>query len=376
LPVEPRPLSRPDPVALTREEVILGYRLFLGRVPESEEVIEAHRHAHAGVEAFGLALAQSAEFAARGGFKGLPPPRDVGPLEIETETGPDGLARLLAHLADYWETMGETAPHWSVVTDDRFLPEHMAENRALFYASGAHELRLIEGTLARIGRTLGEFRHGVEYGCGVGRLAVHLAPLLPHYTGCDISAPHLRLAREAMAEVGQRRPDLRRVTAEDLMPATGFDLWFSCIVLQHNPPPLILAALDLAFARLEPGGVAMFQVPVWLAGYRFRLDEYLSGRPGQTMEQHAVPQDAVLVLADRHGCVLRDLREDNELLERPGQGVSNFMTFQKRSAPPRAKPKRTARPRQAPAEAATSAEAAGSVAAPARKRRSKAVGPK
>lgn len=320
------PADRP---ALSREEVALGYRLVLGRPPESEEVIQHHRHAHASLEGFGLALSQSAEFLARG-FAGLPPPRDVGPLEIETTANPEGLARLLAHLAEYWEGVGETAPHWSVVTDERFLPERIAETRAAFYASGTHDLRLIEGTLSRIGRRLEEFRHGVEYGCGVGRLAVHLAPRLPRYTGCDISAPHLRLAFEALVAVGLRGPDLRRVTAADLMPVDGFDFWFSCIVLQHNPPPLITAALDLAFGRLVPGGVAMFQVPVWVEGYRFRLAEYLAGKPGTAMEQHVVPQADILALADRHGCVLRDLREDNELLERPGKAVSNFMTFQKR----------------------------------------------
>jgi SAM-dependent methyltransferase len=315
--------------ALTREEVIAGYRLILGRPPESDAVIEQHRQTHATLEGLGRALSQSAEFAARG-FPGLPPPRDVGPLDIETEADPEGMARLLAHLAEYWEGVGETAPHWSVVTDERFAPERIAESRADFYASGEHDLRLIEATLARIGRALPEFRHGVEYGCGVGRLAVHLAPRLPRYTGCDISVPHLRLAIQALAEVGLRRTEMRRVTPADLMPVNGFDFWFSCIVLQHNPPPLIMAALDGAFARLLPGGVAMFQVPVWVEGYRFRVDEYLAGTPGTEMEQHVVPQDAVLALADRHGCVLRDLREDNELLERPGRALSNFMTFQKR----------------------------------------------
>lgn len=41
---------------ISREEVILGYRLVLGRSPESEEVIAAHAAAHDSAEAFGRAL--------------------------------------------------------------------------------------------------------------------------------------------------------------------------------------------------------------------------------------------------------------------------------------------------------------------------------
>src|SRR5271169_236009 len=44
---------------------------------------------------------------------------------------------------------------------------------------------------------------------------------------------------------------------------TNVDLFFSIIVLQHNPPPVILGILDAAFAGLRPGGLAFFQVPTY-----------------------------------------------------------------------------------------------------------------
>jgi len=46
-------------------------------------------------------------------------------------------------------------------------------------------------------------------------------------------------------------------------------------VLQHNPPPLIAMILARLLAGLAPGGVAYFQVPVWLPGYRFRVADLL-----------------------------------------------------------------------------------------------------
>ncbi len=177
-----------DPPKLTAEEVIAGYRLILGRPPESEAVVEQHRHAHADLEAFGQTLARSAEFAARGFFPGMPPPREAGPLEIETAAGAQGLAQLMAGLAEHWEGLGETAPHWSVLADPRFAPERIAETRAEFYATGQDELRLVEATLARIGRTLAA---GVAGACATqlpgsssasmaGRTRIRSAPSTRH----------------------------------------------------------------------------------------------------------------------------------------------------------------------------------------------------
>ena len=49
---------------LTREEVVLGFRLLLGREPESERVIEFHRN-HPDTTEFGRALRESEEFRTR-----------------------------------------------------------------------------------------------------------------------------------------------------------------------------------------------------------------------------------------------------------------------------------------------------------------------
>jgi len=84
-----------------------------------------------------------------------------------------------------------------------------------------------------------------------------------------------------------------------------------------------------AFRALSIGGVAMFQLPVWVRGYSFEVASYLAGTPGADMELHAIPQRAILELADWQGLVLRDLREDNFLLDRIGGGISNTFTFEK-----------------------------------------------
>ncbi|MCX8134488.1 MAG: class I SAM-dependent methyltransferase [Roseococcus sp.] len=324
-------MSEVEP-GLSREEVVLGYRLMLGRLPESEQVIEAHRSAHASLEAFGLAIRASEEFRERlaGGEPHRLPPLDAPPLEAETAADAQTLARLLGHVAGYWSQVGRSAPHWSVLTEERFLPERFAEHRAAFFASGEWDAQVLDATLARAGRMREEFVHCVEYGCGVGRATVALAVRFARVTGLDVSRPHLDLARQELAGRGIANVRLAEVTPAALMPAEDYDLWYSHIVLQHNPPPVVMAILRRAFLRLRPGGMAVFQVPTWIEGYRFRTAEYLAATPGAEMEMHAVPQAAILELAAAHGLVLRDLREDNDLAGRPGKAISNRFAFEKR----------------------------------------------
>jgi hypothetical protein len=73
----------------------------------------------------------------------------------------------------------------------------------------------------------------------------------------------------------------------------------------------------------------MFQIPVWSRDYSFNVEAYLADAPGSDMEMHAIPQRAILELADWQGLALRDLREDSFLAGRPAAALSNTFTFEK-----------------------------------------------
>lgn len=315
---------------LTREAVILGYRMLLGRDPESEEVIANAQAAWPDPATFGKALANCAEFGLRHGSNlHALPPLDAGSNLVETEADAATLALMAGKVGGYWTRAGEAAPHWSVLTEERFLPHNIASNLQAFYAAGAWDAQVVDATLGRIGRSAGQFKHCVDYGCGVGRVTLQLARRFPQVTGLDISAPHLHLARETFRAAGLTHVTLTQVMPERLMPVESCDLWYSRIVLQHCPPPVAMNILRHAFRALETGGIAMFQIPVWIQGYQFDVASYLAGAPGAEMEMHAVPQRAILELADWQGLVLRDLREDSFLVGRPGAALSNTFTFEK-----------------------------------------------
>ena len=50
-----------------RTDVIAGYKEFLDRLPESDEVISAHQAAHKNVEAFRASIRQSPEYQTKNG---------------------------------------------------------------------------------------------------------------------------------------------------------------------------------------------------------------------------------------------------------------------------------------------------------------------
>ena len=318
------------PPGVTREQVIIGYRMFFGRDPEDEAVIQAGQAAWPDLASMGRAMAASAEFAARHGSNVYAlPPLDAPTNPVETEAGPATLALLAERNGAYWTRAGEAAPHWSVLTEERFLPQNIAANLEAFYAAGAWDAQVLDATLARIGRRADQFRHCVDYGCGVGRVTLQLARRFAQVTGLDISAPHLHLATETFRRAGFEHVTLAQVMPEDLMPLESCDFWYSRIVLQHCPPPVAMNILRRAFRALSTGGVAMFQIPVWSRDYSFDLKTYLAGTPGAEMEMHAIPQRAILELADFQGLVLRDLREDSFLVGQPAAALSNTFTFEK-----------------------------------------------
>lgn len=319
---------------LTRDEVVLAYRLLLGREPENEAVVDGHCRHYNDLDSLRRDFTGSPEFLDQFEPTTAAPlaatlSLEAPPLHVDTEASPEDLTRLLHVVAARWEAIGEAAPHWSVISNETFLPDRIGGSEEEFYASAAIDRHILLAILARVGRKPEEVAALVEYGCGVGRLTMQLAPLFRKVVGLDISAAHLRLAEQRRQRLGLDNVGFQQVTAQQLHPVQGFDLWFSRIVLQHNPPPVIMHILDGMFRALAPGGLAIFQVPTYYEGYRFSLAEYAADAQGPAVEMHLVPQRAVLDLAHAHGCRLLELREDTWVVAQRADCLSNNFVFQK-----------------------------------------------
>jgi SAM-dependent methyltransferase len=308
---------------VSRGDVRGAYRFILGREPESEGVVKFHQEAHDGFEALRTSFLFSEEFRTQGFLPVVPVA--APPLEAETQTSPEILRAIIAKTAVYWEKIGKTAPHFSVLSRPCYGPDRIAETEAHFFETGKSDVELLLGLLRRVGLFPAHFRTCLEFGCGIGRVTPHLATIFPKVIALDISRVHLDLAQARVTRLGHTNVSFRQVTAEDLNPGVDYDLWFSRLVLQHNPPPVTLEILDRMFAGLPPRGVAVIHVPTYITGYRFNIAEYLDSF-GDEVEMHAVPQKALLELAWRHDCCLLDMREEPAP---ESEKVTNIFVFQK-----------------------------------------------
>lgn len=256
-------------------------------------------------------------------------PHELPPNPVEWDASPAAMDRLLDHVTRTWTALGRDKPHWSVLSSEQFLPEKIEENRRNFYASGANDVKRIVAALERHGRSPVRLARAVEYGCGVGRVTPYLAKIFAAVTAIDISSSHLAMAQEAAQEAGAWNARFRLARAPDFGMTEPFDLWFSYIVLQHNPPPVIAMVLRRALAMLAPGGVAIFQVPTHATGYRFDLENYLENPTSTgTIEVHCLPQAVVYRLAAEAGCVPLETREDTAMGP-PSHWLSNTFIFTK-----------------------------------------------
>ena len=198
-----------------------------------------------------------------------------------------------------------------MLSADDFLPGRIKDTETSFFASGQQDVNDLIALLARHGKSAADFAQVIEFGCGIGRVTPHLARTFRHVTACDVSTSHAAMAEKVVAGAGVRNVRFEPVVDDRFGMDDGFDLWFSRIVLQHNPPPVIARILERAFVLLEPGGMAVFQVPTYATGYRFRLAEYLArDRSADGIEMHVLPQSAVFAIARDCGCEPLDVLED------------------------------------------------------------------
>lgn len=296
---------------VTRDEVIWAYKLFLGREPESASIIQKHMQCK-DIDALRQQFLCSAEFSTKvpsytRGTALLP--HTAPKLAVETEASDLQVSQIVDRIRATWTHLGITKPHWSVLTKEQYLPEHLDGSIDEFWASGEHSAVQLEGILARHDCLPLATKNCIDYGCGVGRVSIPLARRFAHVHGYDISPGHLSLAKEHAEEGGAGNISFHLCSETFLEPLNECDVFYSLIVFQHNPPPIISILVANALRALKPGGIAVFQVPTYRVGYRFNVTEWLQTEHPLKMQMHCLPQQHVFAI------VAKERAEVLEVLE-------------------------------------------------------------
>jgi 2-polyprenyl-3-methyl-5-hydroxy-6-metoxy-1,4-benzoquinol methylase len=267
----------------------------------------------------------------------IPPPVGGGrvplnwpPIEVDLSTNADELQAMYDHVDLTWSQLGSVEPYWSVLTHPSFRTEVFARYKEEFFESGKSNLEDFLAFTQRSGIHLPRERTCFELGCGVGRLTAWLSTVFSRVIAADISAGHLEIAETVLAERGVRNVSLLHLgKLDDVEKVGSFDVFFSVIVLQHNPPPIMSYMLRTLLRQLNPGGMGYFQIPTYSKGYTFRVKDYLSAqiKSERHMEEHVLPQKNVIEIIYDCNCKLLEVREDAWTGDI--NGVSNTFLVQK-----------------------------------------------
>jgi 2-polyprenyl-3-methyl-5-hydroxy-6-metoxy-1,4-benzoquinol methylase len=302
-------------IKLTRESILWAYRLLLDREPENQKAIDVQLQVAVNTQELRQNFMRSQEFKNKNPQTHhlLSLEGDEPPMSIENVSDAALLQVLFKHIQDTWSYLGETEPHWSVLTSEQFLQSKINTTKEVFYNSGqTHVVQLLK-TLERNGIDRRAFKSCLEYGCGLGRVTRWLSKEFETVFGYDISKAHLQSAEHYLQSQGIRNINLRHVReVKDIENLPKVDIIYSAIVLQHNPPPIISSIVKQMVKALNPGGVAYFQVPTYRMGYSFSLEQYLKDEATRReMEMHVLPQSTIFDIVRKEGGNIVEVLEDN-----------------------------------------------------------------
>ena len=313
-----------EQAVVTRADVELAYRVFLNRDPESEAVIARFMQLSS-LDALFTAFLSSDEFMKL--FAQRNKPFIWPPMEVEVEADSQILQRMHDQVERTWRALGEDDPYWSVLTQPEFHIDAFEANAEAFRDSGRFEVERLRAFADRAGVALSGYAACLELGCGVGRITRWLAQAFPSVVAADISRSHLRILEDELDDARISTVALTSIDAIDALPA--FDVFFSIIALQHNPPPVIAAILKRILARLRSEGLGYFQLPTYEHGYRFSARDYLEHvSPEDGMEMHVLPQREIFAILEACDCKVLEVQEDG--YTGAAQGISNTFFVQKR----------------------------------------------
>lgn len=216
-----------------------------------------------------------------------------------------------------WEQLAKDDAWRAVLTnaDGRVLASD-AEAREAFYRSGEdHVIRIFSAIRAHFGET--NFEVGVDFGCGVGRIAIPLARRCSRVIATDIAPTMLSISADRLQATGVTNVTLQ--PSEDFVrDQTPIDLFHSFLVLQHIWPDDGMLILQSVLPRIRTNGIAVIHVPYWVGGklprFPFRwarthvplfnwVANVVRGVPGHTpfMQMNAYDLTAITSLLSESG---------------------------------------------------------------------------
>ncbi|MDI1296377.1 MAG: methyltransferase domain-containing protein [bacterium] len=214
-----------------------------------------------------------------------------------------------------WQIWGQTDPYYGVVSAPEFRRDAVDLDQ-LFLTGATYitdRLAMLERQLGAIGR-----RRALDFGCGVGRVALPLAAQFDEVVGLDIASAMLAEAEKLRLQRGVLNAHFRLSDDALGMAEGAFDFVHSYIVFQHiavaRGLPLIgrlldrvavggLASIHVAIRRGDsPGRALFYKARTRIPGFQ-RLVHHLRGKKASEpmMQMNEYPASAILSMMHLRG---------------------------------------------------------------------------
>jgi len=209
---------------------------------------------------------------------------------VRIRRGRPGFDEMSTDLA--WKQWGEQDPYFGVITDPKYRNLNITqEAKDTFFASGKtyvhHVLAVCHKRLT--GHPF-KPKRVLDFGCGVGRLALAFAEHAGEVVGVDVSEGMLAEARRNADERGIGNLTLV-MSDDDLSKVEGsFDLIHSAIVFQHIDVPRGRNFFRLLMQRLAPKGVAALHVTYAKQIYADTWGQAPTDKAAESPEQVRLPK--------------------------------------------------------------------------------------
>ena len=161
-----------------------------------------------------------------------------------------------------WEYFGENDPYFGVLSTDEMRDDvFVAESRRKFFESGReHVERLWAEMQANFGSSPAP-RRALDFGCGVGRVAIPMAAHCANVVGVDISPGMVEEARRNAGTFGIENASFEKSHDKFFRTAGEFDLIHSFVVFQHIYPAKGMRIFGEVIDSLSENGIGIIQFP-------------------------------------------------------------------------------------------------------------------
>ncbi len=175
-----------------------------------------------------------------------------------------------------WQRYGDRDPYYGVCNEERFHGMNLDEKSVqAFFHSGADHIASVFDTIhAHLDSSFAPVT-ALDFGCGVGRLAIPLAERAGHVTGVDISNSMLREAEKNCLDSSINNVEFL-LSDDGLSAVRGrFDLIHSFIVLQHVPVSRGERIIKRLLSLLNENGIGVLHLTYAKTSERKRIAPFL-----------------------------------------------------------------------------------------------------